>query len=81
MFLYFSILKAYKDQLKLGAVQKVRAWFELKSFDIILLYDRFIRWASTVSIQLLILVGMISSEIAEEIKKAEIDHTSSFNNA
>lgn len=33
-----AVLGAYKDQMKLGWKQKLRAWFDLAIFDIILAY-------------------------------------------
>lgn len=32
-----AIYGSYKDQLKMGITQKLRAWFELKFFDFVLL--------------------------------------------
>lgn len=36
-----AIFGAYKDELKLGYTSRIKAWFELKMFDFILLYVDF----------------------------------------
>jgi hypothetical protein len=77
----FFFLQAYKEQLVLGPKQRIRAWFELKKFDFILAYDHFLRWTQRLIFKVLIFTGKLSSDILQELKKADKDHLSNYNDA
>lgn len=63
-----AISGAYKEQLKLDLKSKVKSWFELRLFDLILFYDSVARWARNKFIQFSIRTGRIQAELLKEIK-------------
>jgi len=63
-----AISGAYKEQLRLDLKSKVKSWFELRLFDLILMYDSLTRWAKNKIIQFSIRTGRIQAEILKEIK-------------
>jgi hypothetical protein len=65
-----AIFGAYKDELRMGWRANVKAWFELKTFDLILAYDRFTRWLTKVYMTVLIKTGCIQAAMVNELTQS-----------
>ncbi|CAF0730942.1 unnamed protein product [Brachionus calyciflorus] len=64
-----AISGAYRDQMKLGLQSKIKAWFEIKAFDLILAYDSFTRWIFTKYLLLMVKFGRFQNEFFNEINQ------------
>lgn len=66
-----AVTGAYNEKMTANWNTQLFAWLDLKRFDIILAYDRFLRWSSRSLLKFLVVIGKIQPELIEELKNAE----------